>query len=175
MSSRGTGEARGVEVFVERKPEADGNWYGQANVAWSRSRYAGEDGVLRPGSFDYPIIANGVGTYRFNARWDVSTRVSFLAGRPYTPIDVASSIAARRAIYQLDRINDARAPAYFRADLRVDRRWLVDGKPVSVFAGAQNITNRRNVSGYSWDRRSGGVRTLDQLGLFPIVGLDWQF
>jgi hypothetical protein len=175
MISAGTGEAYGVEMFAERKPEREARWYGQANLSVSRSRYAGRDGVLRDGSFDYPVVANVTASYRLNARWDVATRVSYLAGRPYTPIDPLLSAAGRRAIYDVARVNAARSPAYFRADLRVDRRWLVNGRPLSVFAGAQNITNRKNVSGYSWDRRNGGIRRLDQLGIFPIVGLDWQF
>ena len=175
MLSKGRGEAYGVELFAERKPEDASTWYGQANLAWSRSRYSGGDGVLRPGSFDYPVVANALGTYRLSGRWDASMRIAFLAGRPYTPLDTALSAAGRRAIYQLDRVNAARAPAYFRADLRIDRRWLVNGRPVSLFAGVQNITNRKNVSGYGWDRRGASVRTLEQLGLFPIVGLDWQF
>jgi hypothetical protein len=175
MSSSGRGEAYGVELFAERKPGDASAWYGQANIAWSRSRYAGRDGVLRPGSFEYPVVANAVGAYRFARQWDVSLRMSFLAGRPYTPIDVALSSEARRAIYELDRVNALRGPSYFRLDLRVDRRWNVNGRPVTVFAGAQNVTNRENVSGYTWDRRAARVRTLTQLGLFPIIGLDWQF
>lgn len=175
MISAGTGDAYGVELFAERKAEPDSRWYGQANLALSRSRYAGRDGVLRPGSFDYPVVANVTAGYRLGERWDIATRVSYLGGRPYTPIDPVLSAAGRRAIYDLARVNDVRGPAYFRADLRVDRRWIVNGRPLSVFAGAQNITNRKNFSGFSWDRRNGGIRRLEQLGLFPIVGLDWQF
>jgi hypothetical protein len=175
MLSKGRGEAYGVELFAERKPDTASSWYGQANLAWSRSRYSGLDGVLRPSSFDYPVVANALGTYRLSRNWDASTRLAFLAGRPYTPIDTALSTAGRRAIYQLDRVNALRAPAYFRVDLRIDRRWTVNGLPVSLFAGMQNLTNRKNVSGYGWDRRGASVRTLEQLGLFPIAGLDWQF
>ena len=175
MISAGKGEARGVELFAERKAVAGGRWYGQANLAWSRTRFSGRDGVLRPGSFDYPIVANVTGSYRVTDKWDVSTRITSLSGRPFTPIDTALSNAGRRPIYQLARVNADRAPAYFRADVRIDRRFVVNQRPVSLFIGAQNVTNRRNVSGYSWDRRNGGIRVLDQLGLFPIAGLDWQF
>ena len=52
---------------------------------------------------------------------------------------------------------------------------VANGKTVTVFAGAQNITNRKNFSGYTWDRRNGGIRKQEQLGLFPIIGLDWPF
>jgi len=44
-----------------------------------------------------------------------------------------------------------------------------------VFAGVQNVTNRRNVAGYSWDRRQNVPRVSEQLGAFPILGLDWSF
>jgi hypothetical protein len=120
-------------------------------------------------------VANAVGTYRMSDRWLVGSRVSFLSGRPYTPIDSTLSAASRRAIYDLSRVNAERAPAYFRLDLRVDRRWVIKGQTVTVFAGAQNITNRKNFAGFTWDRRNGGLRKLDQLGIFPIIGLDWPF
>jgi hypothetical protein len=44
-----------------------------------------------------------------------------------------------------------------------------------VFAGVQNAINRRNVAGYSWDRRANGITVLDEQGVFPILGLDWRF
>ena len=175
MTSVGEGKAMGVELFAERKAQPDARWFGQANLAISSSRYTAKDGIWRSGDFDYPIIANAVGTYRISDRWDVGTRMSFLSGRPYTPIDVTLSADSRRAIYDLSRVNAERAPAYFRLDLRVDRHFTINGKTVTVFAGAQNITNRKNFSGYTWDRRNGGIRKQEQLGLFPIIGLDWPF
>lgn len=175
MESTGRGEAYGIEFLAERKPEPDTKWYGQANVSVSRARYAGRDGVLRPGSFDYPVVVNATASYRLSEKWELAARTSFLGGRPYTPIDPVLSAAGRRAIYDLARVNDLRAPSYFRSDLRIDRRFTVNGRPLSVFAGAQNITNRKNVSGFTWDRRNGGIRKLEQMGLFPIIGLDWQF
>ena len=60
-------------------------------------------------------------------------------------------------------------------DIRVDRTFVVGGQPVRMFAGAQNVTNRENAAGFTWDRRSNLQRTQEQQGLFPILGLDWQF
>jgi hypothetical protein len=175
LLSVGEGEARGVELIAERKAMPGGRWFGNVNAAFSRTRHAGRDGVLRPGSFDYPVVVNVVGAYRFNERWDLSTRISYLGGRPYTPFDEAASTAGRRAVYDVTRVNGVRAPDYFRADLRVDRRFTVNGQPLAIFFGAQNITNRKNFSGFSWDRRNNRLTISDQLGLFPILGLDWQF
>jgi hypothetical protein len=175
LVSAGEGEARGLELLAERKASPSSRWFGQANLAVSRTRHAGRDGVLRPGSFDYPIVANLVGTYRASERWLASLRAVYLDGRPLTPIDVAASAAGRRAVYDLAQVNAERAPDYFRADLRVDRRFAVNGRALTVFAGVQNITNRKNFSGFSWDRRNNSVRTSEQLGVFPILGFDWQF
>lgn len=174
MVSSGTGEARGIEFFAERAA-AGGRWHGQVNLSVSRVVHAGLDGVARPGSFDYPAIANGTGTYRLSSRWDLSARLAYLAGRPYTAFDLDASRRQARAVNDLTRVNAARLPDYFRLDLRVDRRFSVNHRPVSVFAGVQNVTNRRNVAGYSWDRRGNAPTTLEQLGIFPIVGLDWSF
>jgi TonB dependent receptor len=157
MVSAGRGQVDGVELFA------------------SRARHAGLDGVLRPGSFDYPVVANLAGTYRLSSRWELSTRFAYLRGRPYTPFDLAASSTQRRAVYDLARVNASRVPDYLRLDLRIDRRLRVGGDEVSLFAGVQNVTNRRNLAGYSWDRRQNTVRVNEQLGIFPIVGIDWAF
>jgi hypothetical protein len=59
--------------------------------------------------------------------------------------------------------------------LRVDLHLVVGGQPVTVFGGVQKVTNRRNVPGYTWDRRSNVPRVNEQQGLFPILGLEWDF
>ena len=175
LVSAGSGESSGVELFAERRGGVSSRWYGQANIAFSRARHGGADGVLRSGAFDYPVVVNALGSLRVREQWRLSTRVSFLSGRPYTPIDAEASTAARRAIYDTTLVNGERSSAYFRADIRVDRRFTVSGAPVFVFAGVQNATNRRNVAGYTWDRRNNRLKTQEQLGVFPILGLEWQF
>jgi len=173
ITSTGRGHARGVEFYAEHRSGA--RWFGQANLSFSQTRHAGLDGVLRPGSFDYPVVANLVGGHRFNRKWEASTRISYLAGRPYTPYDSALSTAQNRGIDDLTQVNAQRAPAYFRWDVRVDRAFTVRGQALIVFAGAQNLTNRRNWAGYQWDRRTNEVHFNSQLGLFPVFGLDWRF
>lgn len=174
LVSAGRGSARGVEFSVERRAQAGDPLYAQVNVAVSQARHAGIDGFKRPGSFDYPVVVNALAGYRLG-RWDFSLRTAYLSGRPYTPFDEALSASQRRGIYDLANVNAERAPDYFRADVRVDRRFQVNGQPVTFFIGVQNLTNRKNVSGYSWDRRANLSSAQEQQGLFPILGIDWQF
>lgn len=173
LTGEGRGRASGVEAFVEKR--LTDKLYGQANVALSRTRHAGRDGVLRPGSFDYPVVVNVVGGYQLTPRWEVAARIAYLSGRPYTPFDAVTSVAQRRGVYDLSRVNAERAPAYARVDVRVDRRFTIAGRDVNLFAGVQNILNRVNVGGYSWNRRTNAERTNEQQGVFPILGFDWKF
>lgn len=173
LVSEGVGRATGVEMFAEKK--GNGRWYGQANLAISRARHAGLDGILRPGSFDYPVVFNATGGLRLSSKWELGGRVAALSGRPYTPFDTVISTAQRRAVYDLSQVNGVRAPLYFRADLRIDRTFTVAGTPLLVFAGAQNITNRKNFSQQVWNRATNALDTNDQLGVFPLVGVEWRF
>jgi hypothetical protein len=173
LTSAGEGYSEGMEFFVEKRLTS--RLYGQGNLSFSRTRHAGLDGVLRPGSFDYPLVFNLLGGYRLSPRWEVSARLSFLSGRPFTPYDQAVSTAQRRGVYDLSRVNAERAPGYGRVDIRLDRTFKIGGQPLNVFAGVQNVTNRRNFASYTWNRRTNAQQFGEQQGLFPILGLDWRF
>jgi hypothetical protein len=173
LTSAGHGYSEGLELFVEKRLTS--KLYGQSNLSFSRTRHAGLDGILRPGSFDYPFVFNLAGGYRLSRAWEVSARLSVLSGRPFTPYDQAVSTAQRRGVYDLSRVNDERAPDYGRVDVRVDRTFALGGRPLNVFAGVQNLTNRRNFAGYSWNRRTNARQFGEQQGIFPVLGFDWRF
>ena len=102
-------------------------------------------------------------------------RVAYSSGRPYTPFDAAESTRQRRGIYDRSAVNAVRGPAYFRVDARLDWNTTVGGKPVIVFFGVQNLTGRRNVNGYTWNRRTHAADAREQLGVLPLIGLEWRF
>lgn len=173
LTSAGRGRAQGIELFVEKKFSE--KWFGQANIAFSRSRQAGLDGVLRPGSFDYPRVFNAVGGYRLTPKWELSARMAYLAGRPYTPFDERLSREQRRGIFDLNRVNALRLPDYFRLDIRADRTFTVRDRPLLVFIGVQNVINRLNTAGFTWNRRANEAQVNEQLGIFPLIGMEWRF
>ncbi len=173
LTSAGRGRARGLEFFVEKK--FTDKWFGQANFALMRSRQGGLDGVLRPSTFDYPRVFNAVGGYKINSKWEFSLRGSFLSGRPYTPYDEVLSRQLNRGAFDLAQVNALRLPSYARLDVRVDRMFIVRDKPFLVFAGAQNVTNRKNIAGQGWNRNTNTSKFEEQQGLFPLVGIDWRF
>jgi hypothetical protein len=133
------------------------------------------DGVHRPATFNYPRIFNLTGGYRLNEKWEFALRASYLSGRPYTPFDLRASQSQRRGIFDLSQVNAVRLPDYVRIDARVDRVFSFHGNPLRVFFGAQNVINRQNVSGYIWNRGANEIQVNKQIGLFPLIGLDWRF
>jgi outer membrane receptor protein involved in Fe transport len=173
LTSAGRGRVQGVELFIEKK--FTDRWFGQANVSYSNVQQAGLDGIERPGSFDYRRVVNVVGGYRLTKNWELSTRIAWLGGRPYTPFNALESTRQRRPIFDLSQVNALRLPDYLRIDIRADRTFMVRNKPLLVFIGAQNIINRQNVSNFGWNRRLNAEQRNEQLGLFPAIGLEWRF
>ena len=173
LTSSGEGYSEGVEFFAEKRLTS--KLYGQGNLSFSRTRHAGLDRVLRPGSFDYPFVFNVLGGYRLSPAWELSARVSFLSGRPFTPYDEGASMEQRRGVYDLTRINAERAPDY--APRRSPRGpHLCRGWPAAQrVLRVQNVSNRRNFASYTWNRRTNTQQFGDQQGIFPILGLDWRF
>jgi TonB dependent receptor/Carboxypeptidase regulatory-like domain/TonB-dependent Receptor Plug Domain len=173
LASAGRGKVQGLELFIEKR--FGERFFGQANFSVSKTRHAGLDGIFRPGSFDYPRIFNVIGGRRLSKNWELSARVSYLSGRPYTPFNETLSRAQNRGVFDLARVNALRLPAYFRTDVRLDRTLTFRDKPVLIFLGVNNITNRKNIAGYNWDRRLNVTNLNDGLGLFPNIGLEWRF
>jgi len=173
LLSAGKGEVTGIELLAERKP--GGRWYGQASIAASRARHAGLDQVLRPGSFDYPVVVNLTGSWLFTEKWQASARAVYLSGRPYTPFDLVTSTAQNRGVFELSQVNGLRADDYFRLDARIDRAFTIGGQRVTFFAGAQNLTNRKNFATLGWNRTRNMAEVNEQNGIFPLIGFDWPF
>lgn len=88
---------------------------------------------------------------------------------------LSPSIEQNRLVYDLDRFNAERLPAFHRLDVRVDRKFKVFGRNTSLFADIQNIYNHRSVIEYSWDQKTPGLFAEKQLGILPVVGINIEF
>ncbi len=172
MANGGRGRARGIELFAEKRYE--GNWFGQVNLAYSRSLHAGIDGVMRPGAFDRPFVFNLIGGKRIGRKWDLALRAAYLTGRPYTPFREDLSQQQRRGIFDLARVNALRYSPFFTLDARVDRVFRVRDKRLVLYVGIQNVTGRRNATGVLWNRLTNRPSVGDGIGTFPLVGLEWE-
>ncbi len=172
MTSAGRGKVRGIELLAEKK--FSGDWFGQFNLAFSRSEHAGLDGVLRRGAFDRPVVANLIGGKRIAKVWELALRTAYLAGRPYTPFLAESSEAQRRGIFDLEQVNALRYRPFFTLDVRLDRTFMLGDRPLVVYVGIQNVTGRENATNLLWNRRLNRQEIGTGLSRFPLVGLEFS-
>ena len=173
MTSDGRGRVRGLELFLKKRL-TDG-LYTQVAYSWSQTEQAARDAVFRRGSFDTPHVFTLIGGYRFGERWEVSGRFTYATGRPFTPPLLPESVDQNRFIYDLDRFNAERLPAFHRLDLRVDRKFRLFGRNTSLFADIQNIYNHHSVITYEWNQKTRELHAEKQLGFLPVLGINIEF
>lgn len=171
LSSAGRGRAFGVELLVQKKLDVV-PVYGVASLTLSNTRFAGLNGRLTRGAFDAPIIANAVLGWRPSPKWEVSGRARTSTGLPVTPI---ISSGSRAGMIDFTRYNSTRLPFFFAVDGRIDRRWAIGQTQLITFLDVQNLTARANVSGYRRNPRTQMVENNAGLGVFPTIGVNWEF
>ena len=175
MNSGGTGDASGVELSDFTR--IGSRFTMRASVAYSRARFAGLDGISRPGNYDYPWIVNAAGLQRLGRGYEISARYGYATGRPYTPFDIPDSTAQNRPIYAVSAMNAVRAPFYSRLDMQLNKGIAIRGALLELYGGAENLLNRQNFLSYVWlprcQSRSSAlpVQELYQIPIFPTFGI----
>ncbi|MCO4099262.1 MAG: TonB-dependent receptor [Gemmatimonas sp.] len=173
MTSDGTGRSRGLEFFAQQK--FTGSTYGQVSYTRSQVEHRARDGQWRPGGYDAPNLFTAILGAKRGTKWEFSTRGSYSSGRPLTPLNATAASEQNRLVYDLQRFNGNRTPAYARLDVRIDRRFLVRGSWLSTYLDLQNITNRDNRSVQQWNSKTRAVEWREQIAFFPVIGINWKF
>lgn len=179
MIGSGTGITRGAE------------WTGQAHATdkieltgtftYSRSWYAGLDGVLRRSNYDLPIVANVTGTWMLPHKLILAWRYTVTSGKPYTPDDLALSIAQDRDVYNLSEINGIRSNAYRRLDFSVSQEHKLGRGTMVWRAGLLNAMNHKNFYCELWEPHASAAtgeaaQSIQyQMPLFPEGEVKYRF
>lgn len=103
--------------------------------------------------------------------WRVGARVQLASGIPYTPRRVFGTPGFPGSGTQIDPWA-GRVPTYGVLDLRVDRTWQRGWGDVTAFVDVQNVTNRDNIEGRTFDARLGRDRDIVGLPVIPFVGIE---
>lgn len=184
LTGTGSASSRGLDAVLRT------HWRDHATVqlsaSLSHSDYGALDGVRRTGNFDTPVSVSALTSFRLPGRLMLNSRESFASGRVYCPFDIASSLAQNRGIYDLNRINAVRGPAYNRLDVELQRRFRFSRSDLELQAGAENVLNRGNLLGYVWlencqdspaclNAQGLPIMKVDQIGRFPVLSLRYRF
>jgi outer membrane receptor for ferrienterochelin and colicin len=167
LNSNGTGLARGIELSIQKKL-TDVPYYGILSLTYSETNFTALDNVERIGSYDQTWIFNISGGYKFSDEWEASLKFRYSTGKPYTPYNANGT-------QNVDDINTLRLPVNNSLDLRVDKRWFFSKWTLITYVDIQNVYNRKNVVGVSWDQRTQEPEFNETIGLLPSVGISLMF
>lgn len=174
MLSAGHGRTTGVEATLSMR--LGRRLTLQTNATYAREWFTGLDGILRRGNFDIPFSANIGGIWNIRHSLVLSVRYGGSSGRPYTPDIINLSYAQKRDVYNLALINAKRSQTYERLDFRFEQTKPIKRGLLTWYAGLQNTTNHLNFYAYVWRAATGGgIYEVDQMPLFPIAGLHYDF
>jgi len=123
------------------------------SYTWVRSEFKEHNNQLAltnnyiPTAWDNRHILNLTATRSFNNGWDVGAKWRYVAGAPYTPVDLEKSRIieawdARGAPYlDYSRFNENRLDAFHQLDLRVDKSFFFTNWSLILYLDIQNVYN----------------------------------
>jgi hypothetical protein len=119
-----------------------------------------------PSEFDRTHVLNASLGYDLGRRWRAGGRFLFYTGTPYSKLDGA---------WPVPPYNAYRNPAFFRVDVRLEKRWPIGrtGSIAFVVEG-QNVTLSQEVTGLGMDcsgvaTAEGGTTTCEQSKIGPLT------
>ena len=177
-----SGTAQGLEWVVTRdKPDG---WYGWASISWSKSDRTDDFTKTTTEYYlDTPLLANLVGNYQLNDKWDFGLRLTIRSGAKYTPIIGLHNNPDHMGHYlpTYGELNAKTLPIYHRLDIQANYKTHYYGNNVEWSFALLNALNNDNISGYYF--APNGKETLSDykiegekgLEMFPSIGLKVQF
>ncbi len=169
--SDGVGRSYGLEVLLRH--QLTRNFFGWIAYSLSKSeRYYALTGKWGLHPLDQPHNLIAVASYKLPYDFIVGVRLRYASGSLSTPIAGAIYDANGNYYYPLfGEIFSRRLPAFFQADLRVDKRFVFKDWMLSVYADVMNATNRQNVEGVLNNFDYTQERYLYGLPIIPAVGV----
>ncbi|MFA5835098.1 MAG: TonB-dependent receptor [Bacteroidota bacterium] len=172
LSNDGKARSRGIELTLQKKLAKD--FYGIVSATLFRTEYKGADDVWRNRVFDNRIILSAEGGYKPNSEWEFSARWIYAGGTPYTPFDLTQSSQLKRGIFNSNKINGSRYPAYHSMNVRFDKRFHFEHSNLVLYLSAWNVYNQKNVATYFWNEKENKLNTIYQWNLLPIFGVEYE-
>jgi hypothetical protein len=167
LISDGNGHAEGVEFFVQKTFSL--NYYFNVNLSLFRAKYTALDGVERNSDFENRFLFTTFGGYQFGKGWTLGGKFRFIGERPYTPINPANGTQL------VSEYNTARLPDYYSLDIRVEKKWSFMNWTLITYIDIQNITGRKNVSSYQWNKYTNRIEKNESIGVLPTIGINAMF
>lgn len=180
LRNAGTGRNRGLELTLDKAFTR--GWYLLLSGSLYKSTYRGSDGLWRNTRWDAGhalALTAGKEWERNRAAkqhiWSLNIKTTWAGGLRTTPIDLAASIQAGKAVEKEELSWTDKLPAYFRTDVRIARKTNHKGYTSTLSLDIQNVSNRKNEAGRYFEPRSGKIVTYHGMSLIPILAYKVEF
>lgn len=168
--------AYGVELLIRRDPGK--TFFGWLAVSLGNSeRRSGPDEQWVQASLNQRYNIVGVLSWKLPWDFEVGTRLRLTDGNPATPIMTAIYNADADTYIPVPSAlrRSIRRPAFFQADLRIDRRFVFRTWTLDAYVDIMNVTNHRNVEGETSSYDFAVSRPVHGLPIFPSFGIRGEF
>lgn len=175
FSNLGEGRVYGTETMVRWKP--GGRFFGW--IAYTLSRSERQNNPTEPTrvfEFDQTHNLTVLGSYDLGRGWRVGGKFRLVSGNPYTPCQggILNAAAGSYECVQ-GEFNSRRIPAFHQLDLRVDKSWDFRSFKLSTYLDVQNVYNRANPEGVSYNYRYTAPTWSTGLPIIPSLGVKGEF
>lgn len=142
-------DVTGVDVLMRSPQTGSLTWW--ATYSWMNSRTRLRTGRSIPSSLDVTHSLAVVSKLSLPRNWELGTTLRLATGQPYTPI-VGGERLTEEVVPVYGPLSSARYPNYGRVDARLTRMLSTRKGLFAFYLEALNLTGRRNVAGYTYDR-----------------------
>jgi carboxypeptidase family protein/TonB-dependent receptor-like protein len=170
--SIGTGRAYGLELIARRNA---GRWTGWIAYTYGRSL---RHNPIR-GDFEYPYVLDQPHTVTLLAStalphgWRAGGRVRYATGNPFTPV-AGTFVDTDGDVVAIDGpLLSERLPFFFQLDVRADHAWRRPWGILNLYIDVQNVTNRHNAEGVTYNDDYTQRSYTRGLPIFPSVGVEY--
>jgi hypothetical protein len=169
--SIGTGHAYGLELIARRNT---GRWTGW--IAYTYSRSWRQNPVHGSGELPYvldqPHSLTVLATTALGDSWRFGGRFRYTTGNPFTPVDHAVMNGTQYIAIDGPLLSE-RLPAFVQLDLRLDHAWRRSWGVLDLYIDVQNVTNRDNSEGVTYNKDYTQRSYTTGLPVFPSIGVEY--
>jgi hypothetical protein len=174
--NEGRGKVIGLETLIRYKPSK--RFFGWLAYTLSRAtRDTPPSFVEHLYSFDQTHILTVLGSYKLGRGWEFGARFRLVSGNLYTPNTYGFYDENAGSYLSVPAFppNGARLPLFHQLDIRVDKTWKFKHWQLGAYLDLQNVYNRQNAEGVSFNYNSTAQTYAAGLPFLPSIGLRGEF
>lgn len=169
--STGYGQSYGVEVLLRH--QLTKNFFGWVAYTFSRSErdyYQGTKYGLAP--FDQPHNLVALASYKLPYDFIVGAKIRYTSGALSTPyVGAIYDVNGNYYFPIFGEPNSRRLPDFFQLDVRIDKRFVFQSWMLALYLDVQNVTNRGNVEGVTYNYDYTEQQFITGLPILPVLGV----